>query len=92
MKTRSIYLNSDVQRGALVYIEARKGLRAKVARFFYKLFKWEWLHNLGYGASPLMVGDSKTPIGIALDESTVLISGRLEIPAPPAGFTKGEIA
>lgn len=79
----SIYLSNTggmITVGAFVYLSPRKGTLPKITRFIGKYLKIKRLSNWGYEVLPLIREDEfKRPIGIAIDEKTILVSGTLSL-------------
>ena len=78
-KYSNLYAGANIRQGMVVYRAERKGLRAKIARFIYRHFGK--LERYAYELLPAIREDEfKRPIGIAIDEKTILVSGTLNMP------------
>lgn len=73
----AIQADANLTKGSLIYHSApRKGIMAKIARFVGRLSKIERFRYWGYEVMPTIREDEfKRPLGIALDEKAILISG-----------------
>lgn len=76
---KGIRAGKSISMGMTVYRAKRKGLLPKLARIIGNRFKIERLSNWGFEILPIIREDEfKRPIGIAIDEHTILIGGTLE--------------
>lgn len=83
----NVTITTDIRAGArlsigmAIYRSERKGVLPKLARFLGKHLKTKRLSDWGFEILPVIREDEfNRPIGIAIDENTILISGTLEMP------------
>jgi hypothetical protein len=84
LKLTKLYAGANLRQGMLVYRAERKGLFSAIARAVYHKTKWRFLERYSYEVLPSIREDEfSRPIGIAIDEKTILVGGTLDgFPAP----------